>query len=95
MKRLEAMIRTEDLEPVCRSLMELGHLSFYIEEPMGFARPSQSEFAGKPRDLVPRNRVTLVLDEDDVDGVVEAIRGLCASGRPGDGKIVLTDVEIV
>ena len=42
---------------------------------------------------MPKTRVEVVCDDDDVDRVVEAIEGAARTGRIGDGKIWVVPVE--
>lgn len=44
-------------------------------------------------DFVPKARVEVVCDDDDVDRVVEAIEGAARTGKIGDGKIWVIPIE--
>jgi nitrogen regulatory protein P-II 1 len=44
-------------------------------------------------DFVPKARIDVVVDDDHVDAVVEAIVGAARTGRIGDGKVWVTPVE--
>ncbi|MDT5051425.1 MAG: nitrogen regulatory protein 1, partial [Mycobacterium sp.] len=44
-------------------------------------------------DFVPKARIDVVVDDDSVDVVVEAIIGAARTGKIGDGKVWVTPVE--
>ena len=44
-------------------------------------------------DFVPKVRIEIVVEGSDADGVVDAIRHAAATGKIGDGKIWVTEVE--
>jgi nitrogen regulatory protein P-II 1 len=46
-------------------------------------------------DFVPKVRVEVVVDDDDLDGVVDAITKAARTGKIGDGKLWITDVDRV
>jgi nitrogen regulatory protein P-II 1 len=46
-------------------------------------------------DFVPKVRVEVVVDDDGVDEVVEAIAAAARTGKIGDGKLWVTDVDRV
>ena len=45
-----------------------------------------------PVDFLPKVKVELVVNDNQVDGIVEAIVGAAKTGNVGDGKIFVTDV---
>jgi nitrogen regulatory protein P-II 1 len=46
-------------------------------------------------DFVPKVRIEVVVDDEDADGVVDAITKAARTGKIGDGKIWVTDVDRV
>ena len=46
-------------------------------------------------DFVPKVKVEVVVDDGDVDGVVDAIVNAARTGKIGDGKLWVTEVERV
>lgn len=96
MKRVQAYIRTNRLEEVKLALEEGGFLGMSVEDVRGFGRQQgQTEtFRGSTYalNLVPKIKVEVVVRDEDVDEVVEAIVEATQTGELGDGKIFVSDV---
>ena len=96
MKLIMAIIKPFKLDAVREALTELGIQGLTVSEAKGFGRQKgQTEIyrgAEYVIDFVPKVRLDLVVDDDQVEGVVEAIRGAAHSDKIGDGKIFVLEV---
>lgn len=99
MKLITAIVKPFTLEDVKGALEQLGVLGMTVSEVSGYGRQKGhtevyrgAEYAV---DFVPKVRVEVVVNDDQVektlDGIVEAAR----TGKIGDGKVWVTPVEAV
>lgn len=99
MKMVTAIIKPFKLDDVRVALSELGVSGMTISEVKGFGRQKgHTELyrgAEYVIDFVPKLKLELVVGEDRVDQVVEAIIENTRSGKVGDGKIFVTPVDQV
>ncbi len=99
MKMVTAIIKPFKLDDVRMALSELGVAGMTISEVKGFGRQKgHTELyrgAEYVIDFVPKLKLELVVSEDRVDQVVEAIIENTRSGKVGDGKIFITPVDQV
>ncbi len=97
MKKVEAIIRPERLDKVSAALLEGGYNAMTVTEVKG--RGAQKgialQFRGKEIvvDMIPKIKIEIVLGDDSVDDVVEIIRANARTGRNGDGKIFVYNIE--
>jgi len=97
MKKIEAFIRHEKLEPVKLALEEKGIISMTAIEVSG--RGSQKGIAlqwraGEYRvDFLPKIKLEIVVDDKDCDTVVATICRTAKTDKAGDGKIFVLPVE--
>lgn len=97
MKKIEAIIREERLEAVKEALEEKSYFGMTVSEVSGRGKqkgiPLQWR-AGEYRvDLLPKIKLELVVLDEDVPLVVEAIVRTARTGETGDGKIFILPVE--
>lgn len=96
MKRVQAYIRTNRLEEVKLALEEQDILGMSVEDVRGFGRQQgQTEtFRGSTYalNLVPKLKLEIVVKDEDVERVIEAIVEATQSGELGDGKIFVGEV---
>ena len=96
MKLVMAIIKPFKLDAVREALTELGIQGLTVSEAKGFGRQKgQTEIyrgAEYVIDFVPKVRLDLVVDDDQVDSVVEAIQQAAHSDKIGDGKIFVLGV---
>ena len=96
MKLVMAIIKPFKLDAVREALTELGIQGLTVSEAKGFGRQKgQTEIyrgAEYVIDFVPKVRLDLVVDDDLVDSVVEAIQQSAHSDKIGDGKIFVLEV---
>ncbi len=99
MKMIRAIIKPFKLDDVKDKLIEAGVSGLTVTEVRGHGRQKgHTELyrgAEYNVDFVPKTEITVVVNADQVDQVVEAIVESARSGKVGDGKIFVTDVEKV
>ena len=96
MKKIEAIIKPFKLDEVKEALQTLGLQGMTVTEAKGFGRQKgQTELyrgAEYVVDFLPKIKIEVVVEDDQVAGAVEAIQTAARTGRIGDGKIFITDV---
>ena len=96
MKLVMAIIKPFKLDAVREALTELGIQGLTVSEAKGFGRQKgQTEIyrgAEYVIDFVHKVRLDLVVDDNRVDSVVEAIQQAAHSDKIGDGKIFVLEV---
>ena len=97
MKLIKAVVNTDRLDELRDRLFELGAPGVTVDNVMGIGKPlSQmrySESLGFVPKFFAKSRVEIVLEDERVGEVVDAIQAVCKSDRFGDGKIFLLPVE--
>ncbi len=97
MKKIEAIIKPFKLDEVKEALQEVGLQGITVTEAKGFGRQKgHTELyrgAEYVVDFLPKVKVELVLNDDMVEKALEAIQSAAKTGRIGDGKIFITNVE--
>jgi nitrogen regulatory protein P-II 1 len=99
MKKVEAVIKPFKLDEVKDALQEIGVGGMTVTEARGYGRQKgHTELyrgAEYVIDFLPKVRLEVVIPDDMLDRVVETLIAAARSGRIGDGKIFVTDVEDV
>ena len=97
MKKIEAIIKPFKLNEVKEALQEIGLQRITVTEAKGFGRQKgHTELyrgAEYVVDFLPKVKLELVLVDSMVDKAVEAIVTSAKTGRIGDGKIFVSQVE--
>jgi nitrogen regulatory protein PII len=97
MKLITAIVKPFKLDDVKEALKDVGVAGITVSEARGFGRQGghTETYRGTEYkiDFVPKQRIEVVCDNVDVDRVVDAIRTGAATGKIGDGKIWVTDVQ--
>jgi nitrogen regulatory protein P-II 1/nitrogen regulatory protein P-II 2 len=97
MKLISAIIKPFKLDDVRAALSELGVSGMTVTEVKGFGRQrGHTELyrgAEYVVDFVPKTRIEVAVKDGLVDQVVEAIVGAARTGKVGDGKIFISNVE--
>ena len=97
MKKIEAIIKPFKLDEVKEALHEVGVSGITVTEAKGFGRQKgHTELyrgAEYVIDFLPKVKVEVVVEDSLVDNVAEAIENAARTGRIGDGKIFVIDVE--
>jgi nitrogen regulatory protein P-II 1 len=97
MTKIEAIIRPNKFEAVKTALIELGVQGMTVSEVRGHGRQKghTEVFRGREYDvdLLPKIKVELILQKDTVERAIEAISNAAYTGKVGDGKIFLYNVD--
>ena len=99
MKLVSAIIKPFKLDEVRDALTGVGVSGLTVSEVKGFGRQKgQTEIyrgAEYVVDFLPKVKVEIVVDDDQVERAIEAIEKAAHTGKIGDGKIFVTAVEQV
>ncbi|HUO90151.1 MAG: P-II family nitrogen regulator [Rhizomicrobium sp.] len=97
MKKIEAIIKPFKLDEVKEALQEVGVQGITVTEAKGFGRQKgHTELyrgAEYVVDFLPKVKIEIVVDEGRVEASVDAIQKAARTGRIGDGKIFVLNVE--
>ncbi len=99
MKKIEAIIKPFKLDEVKEALQEIGVQGLSVIEVKGFGRQKgHTELyrgAEYVVDFLPKVKIDVVLDDDQVDSAIEAIVEAAKTDKIGDGKIFVSPLEQV
>ncbi len=97
MKKIEAIIKPFKLDEVKEALTEVGVHGMTVSEVKGFGRTGgkREVYRGSAYvvDFVPKVKIEVVVPDDLVHAVLEAIEHSAKTGRIGDGKVFVLPVE--
>jgi nitrogen regulatory protein P-II 1 len=97
MKKVEAIIKPFKLDEVKDALGEIGVQGMTVTEVKGFGRTGgkREVYRGSAYvvDFVPKVKIEVVVPDELVARILEAIEKAAKTGRIGDGKIFVTPVE--
>ena len=99
MKKIEAIIKPFKLEEVKENLGLIGIQGMTVVEVKGFGRQKGHTelYRGAEYivDFLPKVKIEIVVSDEDLDKAVESIQNSAKTGRIGDGKIFVTNLEQV
>jgi nitrogen regulatory protein P-II 2 len=99
MKMVVAIIKPFRLDDVRDALANIGIKGITVTEVKGFGRQKgHTELyrgAEYVVDFLPKVKLEIAIAEDQVDSVIEAIVNSAGTGKIGDGKIFVSDLERV
>ena len=99
MKLVTAIIKPFKLDDVRESLSEIGVQGITVTEVKGFGRQKgHTELyrgAEYVVDFLPKVKIDVAIDDKDLDRVIEAITKAANTGKIGDGKIFVADLNQV
>lgn len=99
MKKIEAIVRNNMLEPIKEALVKEGFHGMTVTEVRGFGRQrGQTEMyrgAEYKIDFVPKIMLTIVAGDDQVSQITDLIIKTAQTGKVGDGKIFISDLNDV
>lgn len=97
MKKIEAIIKPFKLDEVKDALGEVGLQVITVTEAKGYGRQKghSETYRGAEYvvDFLPKAKIEIVCDDDLVERAVEAIMNAARTGRIGDGKIFVSEIE--
>tara|TARA_Y100001980_G_C14473132_1_gene252911 strand:- start:305 stop:697 length:393 start_codon:yes stop_codon:yes gene_type:complete len=97
MKFITAIIKPIKLEEVRSALSDVNALGMTVTEVKGFGRQKgQTElYRGTEyrNDFLPKTKIELAVKDEDTDSVIKAISSVSNTGKVGDGKIFVYDLE--
>ena len=97
MKLVTAIIKPHVLNEVRDALSQVGVQGMTATEVKGFGRQKGHKeiYRGAEYtvDFVPKIRLDIVVNDEQVEGVLEAVRNSAGSGKIGDGKVFVSAIE--
>ncbi len=108
MKEVIAVIRMDKMNRTKKALSDAGVAAYFAHEAQGrgkgFVNPMLLEgveqgyeeaaaLLGEKGKLYPKRMITVVIEDDDLSDVVDAIINANQTGKPGDGKIFVRSVN--
>ena len=97
LKLITAIVKPHKLDDVKDALKAIGVQGLTVHEARGFGRQGghSETYRGAEYtiDFVPKTRIEVAVKESLVDQVIEAIVGAARTGKVGDGKIFISDLE--
>ncbi|MEY2401320.1 MAG: nitrogen regulatory protein 1 [Ilumatobacteraceae bacterium] len=97
MKLITAIVKPFKIDDVKVALQATGVQGLTVSEARGFGRQGghSETYRGAEYqiDYVPKVRIEVVVDDEAADRVVDTIRDAAATGKIGDGKIWVTEVD--
>ena len=97
MKKIEAIIKPFKLDEVKEALHEVGLQGITVVEAKGFGRQKgHTELyrgAEYVVDFLPKVKIEVVVADEKLSATVEAIRRAAQTGRIGDGKIFVSQID--
>ena len=100
MKKIEAIIKPFKLSNVKDALHELGISGMTVIDVKGFGRQRGSSGGIDANDsyddeFLAKMKLEVIVDDNQVEDVVESIKSSAYSGKIGDGKIFVSNIEQV
>jgi nitrogen regulatory protein P-II 1 len=99
MKKIEAIIKPFKLEEVKAQLNEKGAYGITVTEVKGFGRQKgHTELyrgAEYTVDFLPKTKLEVVIKDEQLGEIIEVITKAAQTGRIGDGKIFVSDLQDV
>ena len=99
MKKLEAVVRHYKLEDVKSKLTAMGVQGMTVSEVRGFGRQRghKETYRGAEYtvDFMPKVKMEVVVNDDQVDAAINAICESARTGQVGDGKIFVSSLDQV
>ena len=97
MKKVEAIIRPFKLDEVKEALVEEGIRGLTISEVRGYGRQKghTETYRGSEYriEFIPKIKIEVVIDDDKVEQIIDAILKTAKTGQVGDGKIFIYDIQ--
>jgi len=99
MKKIEAIVKPFKLEDVKEALVEVGVVGMTVSDVKGYGRQQGHTelYRGAEYivDFLAKNKIELIVNDEEVEKIVDVITNAAKTGKIGDGKIFVTAVEDV
>ena len=99
MKRIIAIVRPEKMEAVKDALIAIDASGMTISQVHGCGNQHgwKEHYRGTEvlLNMVPKVKIEVVVEDDEADGVIDAVMASARTGEVGDGKIFVSPVEEV
>ena len=99
MKKIEAIVKPSKLDAVKEALHTVGCQGMTVSEVKGFGRQKghKEVYRGAEYvvDFLPKVKIEIAISDEMVDAVIESITRVASTGKIGDGKIFVTNLEQV
>lgn len=99
MKKIEAIVRVEKLEDLREALEKKGFIGMTITEVKGRGKQKGITLewrVGEYRvEFLPKIKLEMVIDDSKLNEAIQVIESVCSTGKMGDGKIFVSDIEEV
>ena len=97
MKKIEVVIKPFKLDDVKDALADIGITGMTVYEVKGYGRQKGHSklYRGAEYtvDFMPKIKLDIVVNDEDIDKIVEVIVESAKTGKIGDGKIFISDIE--
>ena len=97
MKKVEAIIKPFKLDEIKEALHDIGLQGITVLEAKGFGRQKgHTELYRRAEyvvDFLPKVKIELIIEDQQLDSAIEAIQKAAHTGRIGDGKIFISQIE--
>lgn len=97
MKLITAIIKPHKVDETRQALSDIGVAGMTVTEVKGFGRQKghTEMYRGAEYvvDFLPKAKIEIAIDDESVDNCIDAIRKAAATGKVGDGKIFITNLE--
>jgi nitrogen regulatory protein P-II 1 len=98
-KKIEAVIREEQLPVVRKALEDVGYPGITITQVRGHGRQKgiTQQWRGREFtvDLLPKAKLEMIVSDPDADRIVQTIAENARTGAVGDGKIWVSDISTI
>ncbi|MBU1026769.1 MAG: P-II family nitrogen regulator [Candidatus Margulisbacteria bacterium] len=99
MKKIEAIIRTEKLEELREALEKSGFIGMTITDVRGRGKQKGVKLEWRVGEytveFLPKIKLEMVLEDTKLDEAIKVIEDICSTGKIGDGKIFISNIEEV
>ncbi|MCJ8328066.1 MAG: P-II family nitrogen regulator [Campylobacterales bacterium] len=99
MKKIEIILKPFKLEEVKEALIEFGINGMTVSDVKGYGRQKgHSELyrgAEYIVDFLAKTKIEIIVKDEDVEDIIKAVSDSARTGKIGDGKIFVTDIEQV
>lgn len=97
MKKIEAIIRREMLEPVRQAVAETGYPGMTVTEVRGHGKQKGIAHHWRGREyrveFLPKVKIEIVVLDRDLGKILSAVVRKARTGETGDGKVFVTNIE--